>query len=108
MLIITTTEEFTTQVLQANLPVLVDFWATWCGPCRMMMPIVEQITKLYQDRILVAKVDVDQNSTLASQYNIISVPTFMLFQTGKPLASITGGRSLTELQHWIETEVQLG
>ena len=80
--IILTNDNFESEVLQSDLPVLVDFWATWCGPCRMMAPVVEEIAEEYEGKIKVGKVDVDENEELASEYGIMSIPTMLIFKNG--------------------------
>jgi len=82
--------EFETQVLKADKPVLVDFWATWCGPCRMVAPVVEEIAHEYSEQLQVYKLDVDANGETAMQYQVQSIPTLILFKDGKPAARIVG------------------
>jgi len=93
---------FEQQVLQANTPVLVDFWATWCGPCRMVAPVVEELAKEYEGRISFTKVDVDQNPKTASRYSIMSIPTLIIFKQGKPLSHIVGFRPKEELKRSLD------
>ena len=85
-----TDNEFETQVLKSEKPVLVDFWAAWCGPCRMVGPIVEQLAKDYQQQLNVYKLDVDSNGNTAIQYQVQSIPTLILFKDGKPAQRIVG------------------
>lgn len=89
MEITVTKDNFVQQVLQAEQPVLVDFWATWCGPCRMLAPVLEQIAQERQD-IRVCKINVDEEPLLAQQFQIDSIPTLLIFQNCKQLARMTG------------------
>lgn len=81
--IILTKSNFEEEVLQSDLPVLVDFWATWCGPCRMLGPVIEEIAKEYEGKVKVAKVNVDEEMALAQSYQISSIPTLLLFKEGQ-------------------------
>ena len=81
---------FTDEVLKSNIPVLVDFTAVWCGPCKMLDPIVEQLSQDWGDKVKVVKLDVDDNSNLAMQYGVMGVPTLILFVNGEAVQRVTG------------------
>ncbi len=93
--------DFETKVLQAEKPVLVDFFATWCAPCRMMGPVVDELAQS-NDAFHVYKVDIDESLPIAERYNIMSVPTFMVFKEGKPTAKSVGGQSKEDLLKLLE------
>lgn len=88
--IILTEQNFDTEVLSSERPVLVDFWATWCGPCKMLAPTVEEIAEEYEEKIKVGKVNVDDVPALAIRYGIESIPTLLLFKNGKLIDSSVG------------------
>ncbi|MGM9521224.1 MAG: thioredoxin [Oscillospiraceae bacterium] len=90
-------DSFETQVLESDIPVLVDFFATWCGPCRMLSPTVEEIAEEYKGRINVYKVDIDADPELAMSYGIMSVPTLMVFKGGKAVRKVVGVRPKEEI-----------
>jgi len=81
---------FEAEVLKSTLPTLVDFWAAWCGPCKMIAPIVEQLAKEHDGKLKIAKVDVDQNPTLATRFGVMSIPTLILFKNGEPAERLVG------------------
>jgi len=85
-----TSERFTQEVLQSNTPVLIDFWAPWCGPCKMMAPVVEEVAGELAGKVKVGKVNVDDYGDLAQQYNILSIPTFMIFKGGQAVEQFSG------------------
>lgn len=89
---------FDQTVLQARMPVLVDFWATWCGPCRMVAPVVEELADEYEGKISFAKMDVDQNPKTTAKYNIMSIPTLIVFKNGEPASHVVGFRPKKELK----------
>ena len=93
---------FAQAVLQAKTPVLVDFWATWCGPCRMVAPVVEELAEEYEGRISFAKLDVDQNPKTAVKYGIMSIPTLLIFKKGEPISQIVGFRPKKELKRSLD------
>lgn len=85
-----TDANFETEVLKSDLPVLVDFWAVWCGPCKMIAPVVEEIAGEYAGKLKVAKVDVDENPMSGQKYGVRSIPTLLLFKQGKVVETIIG------------------
>lgn len=89
--------DFQTQVLEAKVPVLVDFWAPWCGPCKMQEPILEELAHEMGDKIIIAKVNVDENNDLAQQYGIMSIPALKIFKNGELVAEKTGVSQKSEL-----------
>ncbi|MEF2680398.1 MAG: thioredoxin [Oscillospiraceae bacterium] len=100
--IIITEENFENEVLNSDKPVLVDFWAQWCGPCRMLGPIIEEIANDYEGKVKVGKVNVDEQPNLASKYGIASIPTVIVFKNGKPEKTLVGLRSKNEIENMIK------
>ena len=93
-----TDNDFADQVLQSDRPVLVDFWAEWCGPCRVLGPVIESLSQEYEGRVKVAKVDVDSSQQVAMQYGIRSIPTVMLFDKGQIVDTIVGVRPKSDYE----------
>ncbi len=81
---------FKSEVIESSIPVMIDFTAVWCGPCKMLDPIVQQLVKDWEGKVKVAKLDVDDNPNLAMEYNVMGVPTLILFKNGKPVERVTG------------------
>lgn len=100
--IILTKDNFEEEVINSQIPVVVDFWATWCGPCRMMGPIVEKFAEEFEGVYKVGKVNVDDEQELALRYNIMSIPTIKVFRDGKNTASAVGVQSREALLEMIE------
>ncbi len=94
-----TASNFDTEVLQSSIPVLVDFWAEWCMPCRMIAPLLEQLAAQYAGKLKVGKVNVDQENTLAEQYNIVSIPALIVFKDGKIVRQKVGALPKHELEN---------
>jgi len=101
----TTDANFETDVLKSDLPVLVDYWAEWCGPCKMISPILDEIATSYQGKLRIAKVNVDENAQLTQKYGIRSIPTLMLFKDGNVQAQKIGALSKSQLAAFIETNI---
>ena len=96
---------FDQAVLQVDMPVVVDFWAAWCGPCRMVAPVVEELAEEYEGKVGFAKLDVDQNPKTASKYGIMSIPTLIIFKNGKPVSHVVGFRPKTELKRELDAAI---
>ncbi len=94
--------EFANVVLNSNIPVVVDFFATWCGPCKMIAPVLEQLSKEYEGRVAIVKVDVDEAMKLSEEYEIVSVPTLLFFKNGKAVHKMIGAGSKAMLKASIE------
>lgn len=88
----TTTDKFEADVLKSDKPVIVDFWAEWCGPCRMVAPVLEEIANEYRGKVVVAKVNVDNEPTLAEQYNVTGIPLLGVFKDGQMVKQLVGAR----------------
>jgi len=103
-----TDQNFATDVLGAAEPVLVDFWAEWCGPCRMIAPALEEISAELGDKVTVVKLNIDENPDTPSRYGVRGIPTMLLFKDGQPVAQKVGAAPRSQIQQWLEAELNKG
>lgn len=101
-----TDENFEAEVLKSDVPVLVDFYADWCGPCKMMAPVVEKLAEELQGKVKVGKCDTEENVQLVQQYRISSIPAFIVFQDGKPVEKFVGAMSAGDLKNKLEQAIE--
>jgi len=97
-----TDASFESDVLKSDLPVLVDYWAEWCGPCKMIAPLLDEAAKLYEGRVTIAKLNVDDNPDTAAKFGIRGIPTLMLFKDGKAAATKVGAMSKSQLSAFLD------
>jgi thioredoxin 1 len=104
----TTDSSFEADVLQADKPVLVDFWAEWCGPCRMIAPALEELAAELGDKVNIVKLDIDENPDAPTKYGVRGIPTMILFKNGQQAATQVGALPKNAIKQWIERELDLG
>ncbi|HLU79399.1 MAG TPA: thioredoxin TrxA [Burkholderiaceae bacterium] len=97
-----TDSSFESDVLNSDIPVLVDYWAEWCGPCKMIAPLLDEAAKQYQGRVMIAKLNVDENPETAAKFGIRGIPTLMLFKDGKAAATKVGAMSKSQLSAFLD------
>jgi thioredoxin 1 len=100
--------KFDEMVLKATTPVLVDFWAPWCGPCKMVAPIVDELANEYEGKVSFMKLNVDDSPNIARQYGVMSIPTLMIFKNGQPVSNIIGFRPKPELKKSLDDALAAG
>ena len=98
-------DDFISKVLNSDKPVLVDFWAEWCGPCKQLGPLVDEVSKEFQDKIAVCKMDVDVNRETAAEYGIRSIPTLVIFENGEPVGTEVGAITKLQLEEFIRSKI---
>lgn len=98
-------ENFTEEVLNSSTPVLVDFFATWCGPCRMLAPVLESIEEDYEDKVKFVKLDVDEAGDIARDYSVMSIPTLIIIKDGEEVAKQVGALGAEALEEWLDENV---
>lgn len=100
-----TTDNFEAEVLQESLPVLVDFYADWCGPCKMMGPVVAKMAEEFEGRLKVGKCNVDENMSLSDRYRVTSIPAFLVFKNGAPVETFVGSMTASALKEKLEKAI---
>jgi len=98
-------DAFESEVVNSSIPVLIDFWAEWCGPCKEIGPILEEISNEMGNKIKIIKINIDENPNTPNQYGVQSIPTLIIFKKGEPIATKVGSAIKSELLTWIETSI---
>lgn len=100
-----TDEQFETAIAESKGPILVDFWAEWCGPCKQLSPILDEVSKDFADKVTIAKVNIDDNPESPQKYGVRGIPTLILFKDGKPVATKVGSMPKSQLVDWLNSVV---
>ena len=100
-----TDQNFGTEVHKSTMPVVVDFWAPWCGPCKVVSPIIEELAGEFEGKVKVGKLNVDENQVMASEYGIMSIPSIVIFKNGKPVKTMIGAQSKENFKKGIEETI---
>lgn len=103
--LVLTDDNFEEEVIKSQTPVLVDFWAPWCGPCKILEPVIDELAKEYEGKIKIGKVNVDENPNSASKYGIMSIPSILIFKNSQPVKSMIGVQSKEKLKGEIENAI---
>ncbi len=100
-----TSQNFEAEVLKSKMPVVVDFWAEWCGPCKMFSPVLDEVSKEYGTKVKFVKLNTDENTSIAQEYGIMSIPTTLLFEGGEVKAMSVGAIPKAEFKKWLDSNV---